>query len=120
MKIKGNIQLVQSEQLAAYLTDTGAADAYAVTLRPVITAYTSGLEIIFKAVNANTGASTLAVNGLAAKSIKKSVSSALAAGDILAGQIVSCIYDGTNFQLASGAGSGGSGSTDVLMVQVFS
>ena len=82
--------------------DVGAANAYAVVLSPVVTAYTTGLKVAFLAVNANGGgASTLAVNGLAAKAIKKWVGGALVAlvaGDISAGQYVETTYDGTQFQ----------------------
>ncbi len=109
MKFKGNLQVNQSEELSSYVVDTGVADAYVITLRPAPLVYTAGLEATFQAVNANTGASTINVNGLGVKSIKKNVSTALAAGDILANQIITLIYDGTNFQLYAPT-SGGSGS----------
>src|ERR1051326_5902443 len=99
MEVKGNLKSVLSTELAGYLVDTGTANAYAIALRPAITAYTTGLTLRFQAINANTGASTLAVNGLAAKTIKKGVIVDLEAGDILANQIITVIYDGTNFQL---------------------
>ena len=121
MELKGNIQTFSTNEVAAYVIDTGVADAYVVALRPAITAYTTGLKVVFQAINANTGASTLAVNGLAAKAIKKSVSTALSANDILANQIVEVFYDGTNFQMLGGAG--GSSSFDypqILLTQIFS
>lgn len=93
---------VQQEKYT-YGPDTGAANAYAVALSPVPT-LVAGSVVVFKSLNANTGASTLAVNGGSAKAIKKNVSSALASGDILAGQIVVVVYDGTNFQMAGGGG----------------
>ena len=83
----------------SYLTDTGVANAYVITPSPVITSYVAGQIFRFKAVNANTGASTVSANGLTAKSILKNVSVALATGDILAGQIITTIYDGANFQI---------------------
>lgn len=80
--------------------DTGAADAYAIAPAPAITAYVAGQLFRFKAVNANTGASTLAVSGLAVKPIKRNDgTTALAAGDIAAGSYVEVQYDGTNFRL---------------------
>lgn len=82
-----------------YAADSGAADAYVITLSPAITAYAAGQEFKFLAGNANTGTSTLNVNGLGAKTIKKNVSVNLSAGDIQASSIVKVIYDGTNFQL---------------------
>jgi len=69
-------------------------------------AYVTGQRFSFKATNDNTGASTLAVNGLASpKTIKKADGATdLDAGDIQNGQIVEVEYDGTNFQLMSPVG----------------
>src|SRR5574340_683692 len=89
-----------AQGLPEYAADAGAADAYVVTLTPTPLAYTAGMRVRFKATNANTGSSTINVNGLGVKTIKKRGGSAdLAAGDILAGQMCSLEYDGTNFQL---------------------
>lgn len=44
--------------------DTGVANAYAVNYSPPITSLTDGMVLWFKAKTANTGASTLNVNGL--------------------------------------------------------
>lgn len=82
-----------------YAADSGTADVYAVTLAPVPAAYTAGMSVLFKATNANTGASTLNVNSLGAKSIKRQDGSALQANDIYAGAMIRVSYDGTNFQL---------------------
>jgi len=84
-----------------YAADSVGTDAYAITITPAITAYTTGQRFTFKAGTANTGACTLAVSGLAAKTIKKDVSSDLDTGDILANQIIEVEYDGTNMQLLS-------------------
>lgn len=95
-----------------YAADTGAANAYVVTLTPApsgVYAITTGSVIRFKAANANTGASTLAVNGGTATAIKKNGNAtALASGDITAGQIVTVVYDGTVWQMVAGSSSGGS------------
>lgn len=86
-----------------YAADGGGTDAYAISLPVAPTALSQilGLPIAFKANTANTGAATLAVNGLTATAIKKSVSTALSDNDILASQVVIVVYDGTNFQLVS-------------------
>lgn len=86
-----------------FAADAGSNDTYAVTLDPAPTAYTNGLMVTFKANTANTGAATLNVNGLGAKTIKRDYNVDLNDGDIKAGQIVEVIYDGTNFQLLSPA-----------------
>ncbi len=85
----------------AYAVDSVGTDAYAITPSPAITAYAAGQEFTFKAGTANTGAATLNVNGLGAKTIKKSVTTDLSTGDILANQIVEVVYDGTNMQMTS-------------------
>lgn len=85
-----------------YANATGSNGNYVVTLSPAPTAYTTGMIVNFKANHANSGAATLQVNGLLpAKAIKVGVTNDLAAGDIANNQMVSVMYDGTNFQLLS-------------------
>lgn len=84
-----------------YQADSVGTDSYAITCSPAPTAYTTGMRFTFKAGTANTGACSLNVNSLGAKTIKKNVSNDLSTGDILANQIVEVVYDGTNFQLVS-------------------
>lgn len=84
-----------------YAVDSVGTDSYAVTLPEAYDAYFAGMTVKFKAGTANTGACTLNVNGLGAKSIYKAVSSELNTGDILANQVITVIYDGTNFQINS-------------------
>lgn len=85
-----------------WATDSGVANAYAVTL-PGITVSTlsqiTGIPVTFLAAAACTGASTLAVNGLAATAITKKGSTALSANDIQTGHAVTVVYDGTRFQI---------------------
>lgn len=84
---------------------TGAANTYAIANNPPYltanSAYRVGQIYTFIANVANTGASTLNVDALGAKAITKDVATALIANDILAGQVVSVMYDGTRFQLLS-------------------
>lgn len=102
---------------ATLIDDTTNTDTYAGSLPTSPGSYFIGLKINLKVTNANTGAATLNVNSLGAKSIKKNVVDDVVANDIKAGQIVPLIYDGTNFQIVGGGGAGGA---DVLAVQVFS
>lgn len=85
-----------------YGVDGGNTDAYAVSLDVAPTAYTAGMMVTFKANTANTTACTLNLNTLGAKAIKKNTSVDLATNDIKAGEVVTVIYDGTNFQLQTG------------------
>ncbi|MCX5785655.1 MAG: hypothetical protein NTX59_08190 [Elusimicrobia bacterium] len=98
-----------------YAEDTGAANSYIISLTPALAAYITGMPIWFKASNANTGAATLNINNLGEKSIKKLDTQPLAAGEILAGQILCVAYDGTNFQLLS---RGPSQHSDVIVNDV--
>lgn len=86
-----------------YAADSVGTDAYAITLVPAITAYTTGLVVNFKAGTANTGNATLNVNAVGAKNILKGFNQTLATGDIALGQIVTVVYDATadNFQMQS-------------------
>ena len=82
-----------------YAADAGANDTYVITLSPVPTSYTTGMVVRFKANTVNTGAATLNVNSLGAKTIVKGVNTTLADGDIAASSLNTVIYDGTNFVL---------------------
>lgn len=86
-----------------YAADAGGSDDYAITVSPVPAAYVAGDTYIFKANTANTGAATLNVNTLGQIAIKKNYNQALETGDIMAGQLVAVVFDGTNFQLLSPA-----------------
>lgn len=83
---------------ANYSADTGAANAFVVTIGAAVAAYVDGLTILFKAANANTGAATVNVNALGVKTITRSDGSALQANDILAGQIMTASYSTTSGQ----------------------
>ena len=84
-------------------TSTGAANAYSIANSPpypsAASAYRTGQVYTFIANHTNTGASTLNVDGLGAKSMTKDATAPLVANDILVGQVVSVLYDGVNFQL---------------------
>jgi hypothetical protein len=88
------------QQAWVFAIDTGLANAYVVAFTPKPT-ITVGTRFYFKAVHANTGASTLAVNGGSAQPITKAGTTALAGAEIAANQIVQVVFDGTNWQLIS-------------------
>jgi hypothetical protein len=83
------------------LTVTGT-DTLIGNLVPALTAYTAGNAFYFVAAATNTSAMTINIDGLGVKDIRRLGSVALAAGDIVAGQIALIVYNGTNFQLLDG------------------
>ena len=84
----------------SYGASTGT-DTYAVVLSPAWASLVENVPFLVKFGITNTGASTLAVNGLAAKPIRKGVGAvtALSASDLVVTKIYTLIYDGTNFQI---------------------
>jgi len=94
------------ERLGPALTSTGSANAYVVT--PSNTGYPVALVqgdiYCFIANFTNSGAATLAYNGLTATAITKMGTSgptALTGNEIQTNQVVIVAYDGTQFQLVS-------------------
>lgn len=76
-------------------TDTGSANNYAVSIANFPGTLTPGLRVFFNAVNANTGDSTLAINGGFGKGLKDSLGNSISSATIQAGQRIFAIYDGT-------------------------
>lgn len=88
-------------------------DTYTATPSPAVASYVTGQSYFITFTNANTGAATLNLNGLGAKAIRKTGTTALSSGDIKAGQVVELIYDGTNLQIiGDGGATGGGGITN--------
>jgi len=79
----------------SYGLDTGAANAYAVTYSPPVTAVVDGLALRFKAANANTGPSTFNPNGLGTKPLVGTGHVALQGGEIVSTSEVWVQYNST-------------------------
>lgn len=81
------------------LTTAGSSNAYTLASpNQTISAYYDGLTLLFEANHTNTGAATLNVNSLGAKSIVRPDGN-LYAGDITSGGRYMVSYDGNNLQL---------------------
>lgn len=79
---------------------SGAANVYAIAAAPTFTEYATGQVFEFLSHQSSTiAAPTLAVNGLAAKTLKRYDGSALHAGDVASGQWIRVVYDGTYFRI---------------------
>jgi len=83
------------------VTVTGT-DTLTGSMTPALTAYAAGNQFSFVVANTNTGAVTINIDGNGAKSITRTGSTALVAGDMVAGQVALIEYDGTRFQLLNG------------------
>lgn len=88
---------IQSGSFTA-LTVTGT-DTYVASVTPTLAAYTAGNLFTFVVPNTNTGPATLNISSLGAKVLSRDGSTALAAGDLVAGSEVIVVYDGTRFQV---------------------
>lgn len=84
-----------------YAADAQSDDDYEVDI-PSIDALVAGLTITFKANTLNTGAATLEITSVGdIDVIAKLKDQVLATGDILAGQIVTVVFDGSMWQMTS-------------------
>jgi len=102
-----------------YATATGPANTYAIELSPVPTGYVDGMAVAVKINVDNTGASTLNVNGLGAKAIKKPNGNDVSAGNLKTGSVYTFRYNGTNFILQGEGGSGNAQPSEVLSGKTF-
>lgn len=93
------LSLIQ-QNAALFALDTGGVNACIVTLSPPLSTYSVGQVVHFKVANTNTGAATLNINNLGAKSLNKN-GQALVAGDLTSGDMVTVSYDGAAFQVQS-------------------
>jgi hypothetical protein len=104
-------QYGQLQAGATTIATVSGTDTLTGSLTPAISAYATGNLFSFVAANTNTGAATINLNSLGAKSITKQGSTALIAGDIVSGQVYLIEYDGTRFQLINPSTTSGSVST---------
>lgn len=88
----------------AYAVTTGTAAALAASITPAPATLSAGLRVSIKAHLATTGAVTLNLNGLGAKSIKKSNSNNPL---FVQGGVYTLVYDGTAFILQGEGGEYG-------------
>jgi hypothetical protein len=109
VSITGGTDITVSGTYPSFTIDSTAAtgmqggqatgtDTYAVTI-PGVTGYNLNDAYAIGFTNANTGASTLNINGLGAVNIAKNNTVPIIGGDIAANQQFVAIYDGTNFQI---------------------
>lgn len=89
-----------------YGVTTNSGNAYSVTPSPAPAALVAGLRVTVRINTTNTGAATLNVSGLGAKSILKGNGNSVAAGNLKANSVYTLVYSGSAFIL-QGEGGGG-------------
>ncbi|WP_338755012.1 hypothetical protein [Ralstonia sp. RRA.1] len=80
------------QSLLTVASDTGSANTYVVSYSPPVTALTDGMVLWFKAKTANTGASTLNVNGLGAVPLVGGAHAALQGNEVVANGKCQVVY----------------------------
>lgn len=78
-----------------YAADTGAANAYVASFVPALPTLADGMRVTFKAKTANSGASTLAVNGGSAYPLYSHANQALQGGEIVANGLIEAEWNST-------------------------
>jgi hypothetical protein len=118
-------RLGQVQSGAATLIAITGTNTIVGTLTPTLTAYAAGQQFSFVAAATNNTSMTLNIDGLGAKAITRSGATALIAGDITVGKMITVIYDGTQFQtsdarvpISSGVSGLGTGVATALGVAV--
>lgn len=92
---------------AKLLNSVSGVDTITAAGTPSVSAYAAGQMFYFVAAGDNTGAVTINIDSLGAKSVTRDGAVALAAGDIKNGEVVVIVYDGTRFQVVSQLNSSG-------------
>lgn len=110
----GNSHMADYIRQPGYGVTAGSANTYTLTLSPALIAYAAGICVAVKIHVANTGASTLNVNGLGAKSILDSKGNVMTSGKLRLNGIYTLRYDGANFTLQGEGGSGNAIASDLL------
>jgi hypothetical protein len=115
--INGNLVVVGHQN---YCDTAGSAtNTYVCALGYGLTTYIDGASYLVTINADNTGAATLNLNGIGAKTIKKKIAGAtvdLIAGDLKTGDKVRVVYDGTNMQLHSPVSSATNANTASTLV----
>lgn len=96
-----------------YVRSTTGNDTYVGSVTPALTAYTAGGCFVLNGDTSNTGAATININSLGAKSILTRAGGALSNGDITANAPITICYDGTQFIIQGDGGSGGGAVSSV-------
>ena len=95
-----NARTIQMNRLN-FAATSGSGNEIELSLSPAPESYNPGMVVSFIANQANTGHTTVDINGLGVLPLYKNVEESLDSAEIISGQIVSLVYDGENFQILS-------------------
>ena len=94
LPVAGLVASIQQNTMT-YAADTGAANAYVASFVPALPTLADGMRVTFKAKTANSGASTLAVNGGSAYPLYSHANQALQGGEIVANGLIEVEWNST-------------------------
>ena len=97
-----------------YVVGNGTANNYTAAING-ITGYVEGMAMALKIPVANTGATTVNVNNLGAKKIKKSNGNDMKSGDLKANSIYTLRFDGSVFILQGEGGEYGTATAEQVL-----
>lgn len=121
LQSSGIVKATQNNSMC-FSVDTGSANAYSVQYFPPVTTLVDGMELSFRALNANTTSSTFSPNGLTAYPIITHLNQALTGGEIVSGGLVTVKYDATlaSWIIHGSTGSSAATSGRLLAIRTFS
>lgn len=93
-----NVDVIESNKLK-FAEATGNGNNLIANLPIAPTSYIEGMSVYILTNNTNTGNMTININGLGIVPIYKNVSQEIEPNQVVVGQIIHLIYDGTAFQL---------------------
>ncbi len=105
------VDVVNGIKAKDLITTAGGTTTYTLTPTPAVGAYVTGQSFNIKMNATNTGASTINVSGLGAKSLTKGGATALSSGDLLIDGVYTIKYDGTQFQVSNPAATATTAAT---------
>ena len=105
------------DTLGGAATYGGSSNAYTATSPSghAVASYAAGVLYMLAANHTNSGAASLNVDGLGAKSIKTADGGDVLSGDIVSGGRYLLVYDGTNFQIVNTIGGGAYQALDATL-----
>jgi hypothetical protein len=104
------------DSVFTYLSTVAGTNTITANGPVLMAAYATGQILHFIAAGSSTGAVTININSIGAKSIVRTDGSPLSAGSIVLGAAVQIMYDGTNFQMLNSLATTSTGLTSTTTI----